>query len=116
MTSGLIRQDDFQYDVFLSHASEDKEAVAQPLAELLRKSGLRVWYDQFELKVGDNLVEKLNEGINGSRSGILVLSKSFFAKRWTRHELNAMENLWVTENRVLFPIWHNITLEEIRAF
>lgn len=39
-----------EYDVFISHASEDKEEVARPLAEVLRRNGLSVWYDEFELK------------------------------------------------------------------
>ena len=116
MAQYLIRKDEHQYDVFLSHASEDKDDVARPLAALLRELGLRVWFDEFELRIGDNLVAKLNAGINASRFGILVLSDAFFAKRWTNHELDMLENLWVTEDRIIFPIWHNITLEEIRAF
>lgn len=83
---------------------------------MLQERGLRVWYDEFELKIGDNLVAKLNAGINASRFGILVLSDAFFAKRWTNHELDMLENLWVTEDRMLFPVWHNITVEEIRAY
>ena len=116
MAQYLIRKTEHQYDVFLSHASEDKDDVARPLAALLRELGLRVWFDEFELRIGDNLVAKLNAGINASRFGILVLSDAFFAKRWTNHELDMLENLWVTEDRIIFPIWHNITLEEIRAF
>jgi len=112
----LIRKDEYQYDVFLSHASEDKEDVARPLAVLLQERGLRVWYDEFELKIGDNLVAKLNAGINASRFGILVLSKDFFGKDWTKYELDALENLAVTEDRILFPIWHNITGHEVRAY
>lgn len=104
------------YDIFLSHASEDKDDVARPLASKLQALGLRVWYDETELRIGDNLVAKLNAGINASRFGILILSNSFFAKHWTMHELDMLENLWVTENRVLFPIWHNITVEEIRSY
>lgn len=116
MAQYLIRKDAYRYDVFLSHASEDKDDVARPLAVLLRERGLRVWYDEFELKIGDNLVAKLNAGINGSRFGIIILSNAFFAKRWTIHELNMLEHLWVTEDRMLFPVWHNIALEEIRAY
>ena len=116
MTQDFIKKEDYIYDVFLSHASEDKDDVARPLALRLQELGLRVWFDEFELRIGDNLVAKLNAGINGSRSGILVLSKDFFDKNWTRYELDTLENLWVTQNRVLFPVWHNITVEEIRSF
>ena len=116
MAQYLIRKEEYQYDVFLSHASEDKEDVARPLALLLHERGLRVWFDEFELKIGDNLVAKLNAGISGSRFGILVLSKDFFGKDWTNYELDALENLAVTEDRILFPIWHNITAQEVRAY
>jgi histidyl-tRNA synthetase len=46
-----------RWDVFVSHASEDKDAIARPLAKELRSRGLRVWYDEFELKIGDSLSE-----------------------------------------------------------
>ncbi|MCY3865914.1 MAG: toll/interleukin-1 receptor domain-containing protein [Chloroflexi bacterium] len=116
MTQRFIKKGEFTYDLFLSHASEDKDDVARPLALALQKHGLKVWYDEFELSIGDNLVAKLNAGINGSRFGIIVLSKAFFAKHWTIHELNMLERLWVTENRLLFPVWHNIDAEELSAF
>ena len=116
MTQRFIKKGDFAYDLFLSHASEDKDEVARPLALALQERGLRVWYDEFELKIGDNLVAKLNAGISASRFGILVLSNSFFAKRWTMHELDMLEHLWVTENRVLFPVWHKISEAEIRSY
>ncbi len=116
MAKRFIKKDDFTYDVFLSHASEDKDDVARPLAEFLQERGLRVWYDEFELRIGDNLVAKLNAGIKGSRFGIIVLSQAFFAKQWTIHELDMLEQLWVTENHMLFPVWHQITTDEVRAY
>lgn len=118
MAQNFLSKDKFQYDIFLSHASEDKDDVARPLAILLQERGLRVWFDEFEFRIGDNIVEKLNKGINASRFGTVVLSKAFIdlAKHWTKHELNTFEYLWVTENRIMFPVWHNITVLEIRDF
>ena len=116
MAQRFIKKDEFVYDVFLSHASEDKDEIARPLAVMLQERGLRVWYDEFELRIGDNLVAKLNAGISASRFGIIVLSDAFFAKRWTNHELDSLEYLAVTEDRVLFPIWHNITASEVRVY
>ena len=112
----VLREEPQRFDVFLSHASEDKDDVARPLAEALRGHGLSVWYDEFELRVGDNLAAKLNAGISASRFGIIVLSEAFFAKRWTNHELNMLEHLWVTEGLMLFPIWHQLTEERVRAY
>lgn len=116
MAQRIIQKGDYQYDVFVSHASEDKAEVARPLAVRLQELGLRVWYDEFELSIGDNLVAKLNAGIGGSRFGILVLSKNFFGKEWTEYELDSLEYLAVTEDRVLFPIWHNVSEADVRAY
>ena len=51
------------WDVFISHASEDKEAIARPLAEALRSHGLRVWYDEFALRPGNSLRESIDRGL-----------------------------------------------------
>ena len=102
--------------MFLSHASEDKDDIARPLAMALRRRGLRVWFDEFELRIGDKLIAKLNAGINASRFGILVFSKNFFGKDWTEFELNTLETMAVTDDYILFPILHNISVEELRAY
>jgi len=106
----------YTHDVFLSHASEDKVQVARPLALMLQERGLRVWYDEFELRIGDNLIAKLNAGMNSSRFGILVLSNDFFGKNWTEYELNTLEYMAVTQEFILFPVLHNISVEELRAY
>ena len=73
-------------DVFISHAAEDKEKVARPLAEALIEQGLDVWYDEFSLNLGDSLQESIDKGISESRFGIVILSKSFFGKNWPKKE------------------------------
>lgn len=65
------------HDVFISHASEDKDDVARPLAHALRRRGLSVWYDEFELKMGDSLRQKIDRGLAASRFGVIVFSKAF---------------------------------------
>jgi hypothetical protein len=66
-----------RYDVFISHASEDKEAVAKPLANLLRSRKINVWLDQYELTVGDSLRRKIDQGLRDSNFGVVVLSEKF---------------------------------------
>jgi hypothetical protein len=58
-------------DCFICHASEDKEEVARPLAESLRERGYAVWFDEFELDVGDSLREAIDQGLATSRFGPL---------------------------------------------
>lgn len=104
------------YDVFISHASEDKDEVVRPLALALKENGLTVWYDEFELKIGDSLRRKIDQGLANSRFGIVVLSKNFIKKGWTNYELDGIITKSVSGEQVVLPIWHNITKKEVIDF
>ena len=56
----IVRLRDLHFHVFISHASEDNETVAEPLANLLKQLGLSVWYDGFSLKLGDRLTDEID--------------------------------------------------------
>lgn len=102
-----------EYDVFISHASEDKEAVVRPLANALKDKGVNVWYDEFELKIGDSLRRKIDQGLSKSRFGIVVISKSFVKKGWTNYELDGLMTKAISGQQILLPIWHDITKQEV---
>ena len=102
-----------EYDVFISHASEDKDAVVRPLANALRDNGVTVWYDEFELKIGDSLRRKIDQGLAKSRFGIVVISRSFIKKGWTNYELDGLMTKAVSGQQTLLPIWHDITKQEV---
>lgn len=102
-----------QYDVFISHASEDKEEVVRPLAIALQNKGVRVWYDEFEMKIGDSLRRKIDQGLVNSRFGIVVISRSFIKKGWTNYELDGIMTKAISGQQVLLPIWHDITKQEV---
>jgi TIR domain len=105
------------WDVFISHASEDKETVARPLASLLRDRDLEVWYDEFSLKLGDSLVEAIDRGLSGSRYGVLILSPAFFARPWPRRELRGLTTREVLlDQRIFLPVWHQVSAREVAAF
>jgi len=104
------------WDVFISHASEDKESVAVPLHNALVARGVTVWLDKTELHVGDSLRRKIDQGIRSSRFGVVVLSESFFAKGWTNHELDGLVTRTVAGEQTMLPIWHNITDVQVRSF
>lgn len=101
------------FDVFISHASEDKADVVRPLADALRSAGLEVWYDEFEFKIGDSLRRKIDMGLARSRFGIVVLSQEFFRKGWTNYELDGLVTRAVSGEQILLPIWHNVTKREV---
>lgn len=102
-----------EYDVFISHASEDKEEVVRPLANALKDKGIKVWYDEFELKIGDSLRRKIDQGLSKSRFGIVVISRSFIKKGWTNYELDGLMTKAISGQQILLPIWHDITKQEV---
>ncbi len=104
------------WDVFISHASADKEEIVRPLAHALRHRGLRVWYDEFELQWGSTLRRAIDRGVGQSRFGIVVLSPAFFDRPWTNYELDSIVAQYMAGRQVILPLWHNVTLEDVRRF
>ncbi len=104
------------FDVFISHASEDKDEIVRPLANALRDAGLSVWYDEFELRIGDSLRRKIDRGLGSSRFGVVVLSKSFFGKGWPEYELDGLVTKAISGDQVLLPIWHDVTKKQVIGF
>jgi hypothetical protein len=75
----------FPYDVFLSHSSKDKPVV-RALAERLRENGLKVWFDAWEIKPGDSIPAKIEEGLEQSRVLVLCMSANAFGSDWAQLE------------------------------
>lgn len=104
------------FDVFISHASEDKDDFVRPLAAALTELGLRVWYDEWTLSLGDSLRRKIDEGLSQAEFGIVVLSKNFISKSWPEAELDALFAREMQGRKVILPVWHNITVEEVTKY
>ena len=102
-----------EYDVFISHASEDKADFVRPLAEALDAQDIDVWYDEFELEIGDSLRNSIYLGLANSRYGIIVLSKPYFQKDWTQYELDGLVARDLSEEKVVLPIWYQIDKDEV---
>jgi hypothetical protein len=105
-----------KWDVFICHATEDKDAVVRSLAKELDGLGLRVWYDEFSLRLGDGLRRNIDHGLAKSRFGVVVLSHAFFAKNWTQYELDGLVTRESTGEQVILPIWHNISKDEVIGY
>lgn len=102
------------HDVFICHASEDKNDFVRPLAEVLRSHHIDVWYDEFTLTVGDSLREAIDRGLASSRFAIVVLSPSFFKKRWPKRELNGLVAREMGEDRnLILPVWHGVGRDDV---
>lgn len=104
------------WDVFMSHASEDKASCARPLRDALLEYGVTVWLDETEMRLGHSLRRRIDEGIRSSRFGVVILSPAFFGKGWTNHELDGLVTRTVAGEQSLLPIWHDVTAEQVRAY
>jgi len=97
-----------KYDVFISHAVEDKLSIADELNQTLKKLGLNVWYSGDELLMGDSILNAVNGAITSSMFGIVIISPNYLRKRWTMVEMQA---LFARENssiKCILPVWHQV--------
>jgi TIR domain len=108
--------EDVEWDVFISHASEDKSSIAGPLDARLQENGLRVWYDERELKVGASLRESIDQGLRRSRFGVVVLSPSFFGKNWPGNELDGLFALESDGKDRILPVWHEVEFDDVARY
>jgi hypothetical protein len=76
-----------------------------------------VWFDEYELVLGDSLRGKVTDGLRHSLAGVVILSHSFFAKPWPLWELDCLTARQIAgEPNVILPIWHELGLDEIRSY
>jgi len=103
------------WDVFISHASEDKADIARPLYDALTAIGVSVWFDEAELHIGDSLRRKIDQGLARSAFGVVIFSIALFAKGWPQYELDGIVTRSVAGEQNLLPIWHKVSKDEVRA-
>jgi hypothetical protein len=75
-----------------------------------------VWLDEAQMRIGHSLRRRIDDAIRSSRFGVVVLSEAFFRKGWTNHELDGLVTRTVAGEQSLLPIWHDLTVQEVRAF
>jgi hypothetical protein len=104
------------WDLFISHASEDKADIARPQADILQAKGFKVWYEEYTLTLGDNLRRSIEQGLAQSQFGVVILSPSFFAKKWTNLELDGLFALEKLGEKRILPVWHNVTAGDVESY
>lgn len=109
------QNDDIKYDVFISYASEDADFV-ESLVEELHKLDVKVWQDKLSIGRGNSIRQSIDRGLLKSRFAIAVLSKNYMEKYWTNYEVDGILNLETNTHKVILPIWHNVTLDDVKAF
>ena len=110
------RSMDKSYDVFISHAGEDKDPVARPLVTELRDRGFDVWFDEFELQIGDRLRRSIDEGLSNSNYGIIILSEAYFGKQWPEDELEGLISREDDDMDIILPLWYGVGEQEVTEY
>lgn len=107
---------EWQYDVFISHASEDKD-YARRLYQALDAAGLKVWFDEQEIFIGDILSTKIAEGLDQSQYGLVILSEAFIPKGWTQFEMSGLITRQAPgREQAILPVWHGMSQEQVAQY
>jgi hypothetical protein len=99
--------------VFLSHASEDNEALVRPFYEECERRGISAWFDAAEIRWGDSIAAGVEQGLATARFVVLFVSRAFLSKPWPEKELSTALALEVAGRGVVLPILLGVTQAEI---
>jgi len=102
-------------DIFISHASEDKQEIVEPLVQTLESHNISCWYDKKDIGWGDSIVGKINEGLESSKYVVFIISQTFLDKDWTTIELNTTLNMQISsgEKKVLPILVGNVKAHQL---
>jgi len=102
------------YDLFLSYSSNDRKAIIEPLYHVLKDEGFKPWFDIKEIKWGDSIVQKMQDGIANTKIIIFFISKSYLKKPWTLKELRSIVAMQqISDSQIIFPILLGVTEKEL---
>ena len=90
--------------------------MARPLHKALSEASVYAWLDESEIRLGQSIRQKIDEGLAHCRSATVILSRPFFAKSWTQYEMDGIVGRKMQGGILLFPIQHGITIDEIRGY
>lgn len=102
-----------KYDVFISHATKDKSSYVDKLVKTIKEEGLSVFYDQESIAWGDSISQKVDEGLRNSTLAVVVISKNYFGRNWTEHELKTLLARQKSQRKLIMPILHRITKSQL---
>jgi hypothetical protein len=104
-----------QFHFFVSYAGEDRPMVKE-LVKSLTSQDQTVWWDKGQIKLGDRLTAKIEEGLRLSRYGLVIVSPHFVAKRWPEAEIRAFAHRAInTGQKVILPVLYDLTHEQFAA-
>lgn len=114
----IVSGDEPEYDVFVSHAWEDKADFVEAFVQALKDREIKVWYDKSKIKWGDSMRARIDDGLRKSKFGVAILSPNYIAegKYWTKAELDGLFQMESINGKMLLPIWHNLTKKQVMDY
>ena len=104
-----------EFDAFLCYASEDRDAIVAPFASAMEGGGLKPWWAEGQIRWGDNLVAKVQEGLSRSRYVVLFVSNAFLGKPWPERELNTAMSMEIGGRTLVLPVLLGLTHDQLKA-
>ena len=103
-------------EIFLCHDASDKDIVDVLHRELIAK-GINPWLDSACIYLGDNIIDKINEGLKNCPYALVILSPNFIKnKRWAKQEFESLLHLMLYSSKCIIPVWRGIGREEIKEY
>lgn len=94
-----------KYDVFIGHASEQKDDIAGPLFDELTKLGIKTFIDVVEIKWGDSLTRIINKALAESEYFLAIISANSINKSWPDTEMNAAIARQINGKQKVLPLF-----------
>lgn len=92
------------YDVFISHASEDKETIARPIFEACARRGVKAFLDEAHIGWGEDFTKKINTALGSARTVLCVISQVSVTKEWPLAEVNTALSMDVIGQKRVVPL------------
>ena len=103
-----------KWRIFISHSSDDKKLLVDPLVTYLQERGTYTWYDKINIPKSKSIYDEVQKGLKGAKGGIVIFSQNFIKDRpedeteWAKIELSVMAHKRDTENFFIIPVFYDI--------
>ncbi|XP_031381363.1 TMV resistance protein N-like isoform X2 [Punica granatum] len=104
-----------EYEVFLSFRGPDtRESFTDCLYNSLVDAGIRVFRDNEELRLGDEIGPRLRQGIMQSKISIPIFSKRYASSKWCLRELSLIAERYRENKQIVMPIFFDVRPDQVK--
>jgi len=86
--------------IFISYSHKNKEFVDKLAIQLVARN-VNIWLDRWELNLGDSLIDKVQDAVDGASALLVILSKESTSSEWCKKELSSGLLRELEEKRVV---------------